>query len=479
LLFNSFEFGLFILPVLAAFLFVPANRRWLLLLAASLAFYATWNAYYLGILFAVSLVAFVSGPLIERSEGRRRKAWLALAVTLLLSPLALFKYSDFILDTGQSLLQLSGVGVELGAASLLAPLGISFFTFQLVSYCIDIYRGEFSPERSFLRLTLYPLYFPHLIAGPIVRAGALLPQFANIRRPPREKAVSGLRLFLWGLFKKVVVADRLAILADAAFDSPGAVTGVTAALAAYFFAFQIYLDFSGYTDMARGVSRLMGIELSENFRRPYLSASFGEFWSRWHITLSTWFRDYLYIPLGGNRVSAGRWAVNILAVFALSGLWHGSAWTFVTWGLFHGLAVLAERPVARAAGFLGVTRALPGPALRGLRVGIVFHVTVAGWVLFRSTSFEGAIDLFQAIFTRFNPGDVSEVSEIIGSFELALGVVGVLVIMGAELATELRGRSFFVSFPRPVRWSLYYAAFYLVALFPGSELSRKFIYFDF
>jgi alginate O-acetyltransferase complex protein AlgI len=318
------------------------------------------------------------------------------------------------------------------------------------------------------------MYFPHQIAGPIMRPAQLMPQFEAPKTPPYEILVSGFRLFLWGLFKKVFVADRLAVFVDAVYAAPDRHRGLGCILAFYFFAFQIYCDFSGYTDMALGVSRMLGIELCENFRRPYFSASLREFWTRWHISLSTWMRDYLYIPMGGNTLGPWHWAACIMAVFALSGLWHGASWTFVLWGVYHGALLIFER----AAGALVRLRPRlwPGEKLRhAVAMVATFHLVGFGWILFRAPDLPTAITMLSSLIGRGG----RNIYEIMPSGQLLLAEIGIIVVLIGDFAAERAVIKDFARLPLPLRWGLYYLAIFLVLLFPGSNEIRTFIYFQF
>jgi D-alanyl-lipoteichoic acid acyltransferase DltB (MBOAT superfamily) len=286
--------------------------------------------------------------------------------------------------------------------------------------------------------------------------------------------ISGLRLFLWGLFKKVFVADRLAVFVDAVYAAPDRYRGLGCVLAFYFFAFQIYCDFSGYTDMALGASRILGIELCENFRRPYFAASLREFWTRWHISLSTWMRDYLYIPLGGNRLGPARWAAAILAVFALSGLWHGASWTFVLWGLYHGTLLVIER-ATQWLFRLGARAALQSSIGRVAAIAATFHLTGVGWILFRSPNLTTAT----AMLTNLAGAGGHDITEIMSLAQLVLAAIGIAVVLGIDLLAERGLAGVFPRMPLPLRWAVYYAAIFAVLLFPGSSEIRTFIYFQF
>lgn len=474
MLFNSVLFFAFFGFVVIFVYLVPSRFRWIVLFIASVIFYSSWNYRYLVIIFAVASVAYAYGRLSERISVRQQQWALGASVALILLPLAFFKYANFILDNLHPVFTAFGLSQPERLTGLILPLGISFYTFQVLSYCLDVRSGRCPPHRSFFKLVLYPMYFPHQIAGPIMRPAQLLPQFDAPPRPDYDAIVSGLRLFLWGLFKKVFVADRLAVFVDGVYASPDHYRGVGCVLAFYFFAFQIYCDFSGYSDMALGASRILGIELCENFRRPYFAASLREFWTRWHISLSTWMRDYLYIPMGGNRVGPGRWAVNILAVFALSGLWHGASWTFVLWGVYHGALLVVER------GLEWFVPARLRPALEGNLTRIVaalvtFHLTCLGWVLFRAPD----LATVGAMLAGVTSEGGRAITEILPAAQLKLAALGIATVLSIDFLAELGVAAAFTRLPLPLRWGIYYAAIFLVLLFPGSNEIRTFIYFQF
>src|SRR3984885_7919477 len=336
MIFNSFHFLFFFLIVTTIYFLLPYNKRWILLLAASCYFYMAFIPIYILILGFTIVVDYFAGIYIENASGRRRKLFLVFSLIANIGVLAVFKYYNFINHNFSFLLQGFGLTNPIPYLSILLPIGLSFHTFQAMSYTIEVYRGKQKAERHFGIYSLYVMYFPQLVAGPIERPQNLLHQFHEKHRFDAERIQSGLTLALWGLFKKVVVADSLSIYVDAVYGASSHHSGATLLLATYFFAFTIYCDFSGYTDIARGVSRVYGIELMKNFDAPYFTLAIAEFWSRWHISLSTWFREYVYIPLGGNRVTLGRNFANLFFVFMLSGLWHGANWTFIVWGALHG-----------------------------------------------------------------------------------------------------------------------------------------------
>jgi alginate O-acetyltransferase complex protein AlgI len=474
MLFNSALFLFFFVGVAGVFYATPPRLRWVVLFAASIVFYASWDYRYLLIIFAIASVAYIFGHARQRLKGPSGRWALATAIVLILLPLAFFKYANFILANLAPGFDTLGLPLPGRISGLILPLGISFYTFQLLSYCIDVHTGRYQPRESFLKLVLYPMYFPHQIAGPIMRPAQLMPQFEAPATPPYEMLVSGFRQFLWGLFKKVFVADRLAVFVDAVYAAPEQHRGLGCILAFYFFAFQIYCDFSGYTDMALGASRMLGIELCENFRQPYFAASLREFWTRWHISLSTWMRDYLYIPMGGNELGPWRWTACILTVFTLSGLWHGASWTFVLWGVYHGILLVIER----AAGWFGKMRLHLGPKDkidRIIAIVTTFHLAGIGWILFRSPDLPTAAAVFRSI-TRTG-GD--NIYQIMPSGQILLAAIGILVVLTIDFLAEFGLTEGFGRLPLPLRWGLYYSAIFLVLLFPGSDEIRTFIYFQF
>jgi D-alanyl-lipoteichoic acid acyltransferase DltB (MBOAT superfamily) len=381
LIFQSLDYCVFLVAVLATYWLLPRRPQNLLLLAASYLFYGYVHPWFLLLILFSTAASYACARGIAELPGRRRLfLWTGVAANLAL--LGFFKYFHFFVDNLVALLQAVGIPAEGPALRVLLPVGISFFTFQAVSYVIDVYRGHFEARRSFLDVALFISFFPQLVAGPIERARHLLPQFEQERTFDGRRGLDGLMLLVWGFFKKLVIADNVAVIANKIFalqDVPFPLlwAGVFA------FAIQILADFSAYTDIARGTGKLFGINLIENFRHPYLAPNPAEFWRRWHISLSTWLRDYVYISLGGNRVTPRREVFNVMATFLLSGLWHGAAWNFVVWGGYHGLlVVLHHRLGARIAALF---RWLPGH--RALAVLWMFVLTNVGWLFFRESDF--------------------------------------------------------------------------------------------
>jgi alginate O-acetyltransferase complex protein AlgI len=381
-----------------------ARRGWqnAVTVAASYVFYAWWDWRFCSLMLISSLVDYWAGGALERLEDpRRRKLVLGLSLGVNLGMLGFFKYCNFFSENLAWLLGRIGLPLHLGTLQVILPVGISFYTFQTLSYTLDIYRRQFRPVRDFGAYMAFVSFFPQLVAGPIERASQLLPQFLAARRFSPERAWLGLRLILWGLFKKMVIADNLAAVVDGVYAAPGAHSGPVLLLATVGFAFQIYGDFSAYSDIAAGTAHLFGIDLMRNFAFPYFSRSVAEFWRRWHISLSTWFRDYVYIPLGGSRGTPGRMRLNVLATFALSGLWHGASWNFVVWGVLNGLGMLAVR-AGGGAGKAGPGQ-VPGgagawPGLGSLvRLLATFAFICLTWVFFRAATLGEALHVVRDI----------------------------------------------------------------------------------
>ncbi len=382
MLFNSAAFAVFLPCMLAVYWVLRGgSRRWALL-AGSYLFYSWWDWRFTSLLLISTIVDYSCGRAMERRREVGARKWI-LCVSLVtnLGILATFKYFGFFADSAAAMLGMFGVGADLPTLNVVLPMGISFYTFQTMSYSIDVYRGA-AAEKSLRDFAIFVACFPQLVAGPIMRAGDLLPQIKTEQKfADSDMAVGVYRLFR-GLFKKMVLADTLGVYVDEVFAAPQAFTGVSAWIALYAYAFQIYMDFSGYTDIALGVGRMFGLRLMENFDRPYLADSPRDFWRRWHISLSTWLRDYLYIPLGGSRRGRRRTVINLFVTMALGGLWHGAAWTFVTWGVFHGVLLGLQRAWGTVTGRIGLGWRWRVP--RELKIIVMFHLTCVGWLMFRA-----------------------------------------------------------------------------------------------
>ena len=385
--FNSIPFVFFFLIVTTAFFVTPHRYRWGLLSVASCYFYMYWNPWLIFmILFTVSIDFFTCLGMNESTTPMLRRAKLVLSLGANLGILAVFKYSNFFIQTVNDVGAMAHHPFGLALPNLILPIGISFHTFQAMSYTIDVFRGKIPVERHYGHYLLYVLFYPQLVSGPIERASHFLPQLNQVQEFEYRRVLQGFELMLWGFFKKCAIADTLADYVNPVYGDPQLHHGFPLLLGTYFFAFQIYCDFSGYTDIAIGAARVMGFDLRLNFNRPYIASSLAEFWHRWHISLSTWFRDYLYIPLGGNRVSTLRWSFNIMAVFMLSGLWHGASWTYVIWGAIHGGYQLVERAFKKVRGEV----AEASPWRRALGIGVTFNVVCLAWIFFRAPSLSTA-----------------------------------------------------------------------------------------
>ena len=448
MLFNSAAFAVFFPAVCLAYFATPHRLRWATLLVASCIFYMAFIPAYILVLFGLILVDYVAGLAIEASTGHRRRAMLGLSLVANIGILTAFKY------------------FHVGGWAL--PLGLSFHTFQSMSYTIEVFRGHVPAERHLGRYALYVMFFPQLVAGPIERPAHLLPQFLERHRFDPAEAADGLKLVAWGLFKKIVVADGLSTAVDSVYSLPSAHHAPSVALATLFFAAQIYGDFSGYSDIAIGCAQVLGFRLVTNFRRPYLSRSIREFWSRWHISLSTWFRDYLYIPLGGNRVGAPHWAFNILITFLISGLWHGANWTFVVWGGLHGCYMLVGRATAPLRARVRVPAAV--------QIAVTIVLVSIGWIFFRAASVGDALTLLSRLgdWSRF---DIDSLGLTRG--QLLVWCLLIASLFGVEASSSSDDVRVLVSGrPAWVRWAAYYGLV-TATLLLGTFSEAKFIYFQF
>lgn len=346
MLFNSFSYAVFVPIIFIIYWFMPHRFRWVLLLAASYYFYMSWNPKYIILILATTFISYITGIVIEQTENKlQKKVYLVLSVIFCMGILFIFKYFNFFIENLSSVLDIFTIKMHPITLKLLLPVGISFYTFQTMSYVIDVYRGDVQAEKHFGYYAAFISFFPQLVAGPIERTSNLLPQIKREQKFSEQKAFDGLKLMLWGYYKKLVVADTLAPYVDKVYNQLELYQGFSLMIVVFFFSLQIYCDFSGYSDIAIGTARLFGIDLIKNFDAPYFSKSVKEFWRRWHISLSTWFKDYVYIPLGGNRRGVKRHLINMMVVWFLTGLWHGAAWNFVLWGLYYGILLILEKYV--------------------------------------------------------------------------------------------------------------------------------------
>ncbi len=486
MLFNSVIYALF-LPVVLALYFlcgrIGLRVQNFFLLCASYVFYGWWDWRFLALLFGSTLNDYLVGlGLGAINNPSRRRALLLMSIVVNLGILGFFKYFNFFAQSLAASFARAGVVVDMPTLKVILPVGVSFYTFQALTYTISVYRRTIEPTREPVAFFAYVAFFPQLVAGPIERAGHLLPQFMRPRHVDAQAFARGLKQILWGLFCKIVVADNCAVVANAVFNSTGVLPGSVALVGAFFFAFQIYADFSGYSHIALGSARLMGFELMQNFATPYFSQTIPEFWHRWHISLSTWFRDYVYIPLGGNRRGKARQAFNLLLTFTLSGLWHGANSTFIVWGFLNGLyslpRVFIGDPLARPAAARTAAVRLPVIAFRML---LTFSLVVIAWIFFRAADFEAAHRMLSAIFSSTliaNPASFLRTLGVLQATLYAAAAVGLLLMF----EWPQRAKPFALDFATPVpalRWLGYTAVVALVLILRYTGSTLDFIYFQF
>jgi len=475
MLFNSIEFVLF-LPIVFFLYWFVANRsvsgRNILVIIASYVFYGWWDWRFLSLIVLSSVVDFVVGRQMGQTEDdRRRKTLLMISVFVNLGLLGFFKYYNFFIASFIDAFATLGVTMQASSLNIILPVGISFYTFQTLSYTIDVYRKQLEPTHDPLAFFAFVSFFPQLVAGPIERATNLLPQFYTLKKFDYQQAKDGTRQVLWGLFKKVVIADNCALAANEIFNNYETLPASTLVLGVIFFAFQIYCDFSGYSDIAIGVARMFGFKLMRNFAYPYFSRDIGEFWRRWHISLSTWFRDYLYIPLGGSRGSDWMRFRNVMAIFIVSGFWHGANWTFIVWGALNGLYFLPLMLRGKNRQNMGVTsegRILPS-LKEFLQISLTFALTCLAWVFFRAES------VTHAVYYIANMADVSLLS-VPGHLRV-LPFIFVLILI-EWLQRDKQHPLEIESLTRPLRWGIYYVLLFAILYYKPNEII-DFIYFQF
>ncbi len=464
----------------------------MLLLGASCYFYMAFVPVYILILGFTIVIDYIAGIVIENAEGKKKRIYLIISLISNIGVLAVFKYYNFIIENLSQLLSTIGLNNNLPYLSILLPIGLSFHTFQAMSYTIEVYRGHQRAERHFGIYSLYVMFYPQLVAGPIERPQNILHQFYEKKIFDYHRVTDGLKLMLWGLFKKVVIADRLAIFVNQVYDQPHDYQGISLITATIFFTFQIYCDFSGYSDIAIGAAKVMGIELMQNFNRPYFSKSISEFWKRWHISLSSWFKDYLYIPLGGNKVVKWRWYYNLFIVFLISGLWHGANWTYIIWGALHGFyLIFAIVSYNFRHQFMNKLRLNKFPIfLTTIQVISTFCLVSFAWIFFRAKNMNDAMYISTHVFTNIQ----EQVVQIISNKQqerqqlLYLGqtstvfIIAIAAIVFMELI-HLKQRNSSIrevisNKPLVVRWGIYVIGI-IALLLLGVYDHTQFIYFQF
>ncbi len=480
MLFNSVHFAFFFLIAAVLLAVTPARHRWIPLLAASYYFYASWRAEHLLVLVGATLATYLAALGMSACVypgAKKTILWVCLIVNI--GTLFFFKYFNFFSRSLNEALHAWNIFADVPIVDIVLPIGISFYLFQSTGYVVDVYRGRVRPERHLGRFALFVAFWPQILAGPIGRAEQLLPQFKQAHGFDYQRVVRGLRLMLWGLFKKVVIADHLAVYVGQVYGQLETYRGFPLIFAAVFYTLQIYCDFSGYTDMARGSARIMGFELMENFSRPYFAKSMREFWQRWHISLSSWFRDYVYIPLGGRRVAPWRWYANLMITFTLSGLWHGANWTFVIWGAIHGGCLVLEYVSggfqARLADKLFRNKNSVGH--KAVQAGITLSLICLAWVFFRSDT---VADAFYWIghMVVLDPNQIGV--SIVSPSSFLLSILLILILMAVDLK-ERRTRlyTYLERWPLAVRWAVYTLATWAVAIATIFGVRQEFIYFQF
>ncbi len=479
MLFNSLQFAVFFPAVTALYFALPHRLRWVLLLAASCVFYMAFIPAYVLILVITILIDYAAAIWIEGAEGTARRRYLLYSIVSTCLVLAVFKYFNFLNTNVGAAARWIGWQYPIGVVHIILPIGLSFHTFQSLSYVIEVYRGRQKAERHLGIYALYVMFYPQLVAGPIERPQNLLWQFREKHQLRYDNLVEGLKQMTIGFFKKLVIADRLAILVNSVYADPTRHGGGTLLLATVAFAYQIYCDFSGYSDIAIGAARVMGFRLMQNFDRPYAARSVAEFWQRWHISLSTWFRDYLYIPMGGNRVNRVRWCLNVMVTFVVSGLWHGANWTYVAWGALNGLYLVGGRLLApwgrRCRLALGFRD--DHPLVACIQTGVTFGLILLAWTVFRSRT------LADAGYVIGHLWDLSNLSlSAVDGFragDLLIAVVGILVLEAGQYVAARGWMGVYLPrLPIGIRWVLYYSLISAI-IWLGIFRSHEFIYFQF
>jgi alginate O-acetyltransferase complex protein AlgI len=469
LLFNSIEFIVFFGLIFVLYWLGPLKWRWVLLLAASYFFYMSWEPIYIVlILISTAIDYFLCRYMTGTDDARLKKIGLTTSIILNLSLLFSFKYLGFFQQLMQEIFHSFGAVYHASPLQIILPVGISFYTFQTISYSIDVYRGNLPAERHFGKFALFVSFFPQLVAGPIERAGDLLPQVKRHDiKLQSEDLRDGILMFLWGLFKKVVVADHAAMFVDNYYASYSHQSGGFLLFATYMFAVQIYCDFSGYSDMAIGIARMLGIRLMDNFKTPYFSPSMTSFWRNWHVSLSTWLKDYLYIPLGGNKGNTFRTSLNLMTTMVLGGLWHGANWTFIVWGALNGFFLAIEKLLHKLFRPRGLF-------MKGISIFIVFHLVCLGWIFFRSQTIAQALIIIEKIIHL----QIFDLYFMIADNRFSSAILGTLLMLFIELQIPFQPFTALRKKPLVYRYTLYIIIATSVLLL-GVSGGAQFIYFQF
>ncbi|MBS1752198.1 MAG: MBOAT family protein [Bacteroidetes bacterium] len=492
MLFNSLQFLIFFPVVTTLYFLLPHRYRWMLLLLASCIFYMAFIPIYILILVVTIVIDYLAGIYIEKSEGRKRKHFLILSIISTCLVLFIFKYFNFFNDNFRSIAQALDLRYPINVINIILPIGLSFHTFQSLSYVVEVYKGRQKAEKNFGIYSLYVMFYPQLVAGPIERPQNLLHQFYEKHDFEYNRVVDGLKQMAWGFFKKVVIADRVSVVVNQVYNHPANYQGLPLIIATFLFAVQIYCDFSGYSNIAIGAAKVMGFKLMTNFDRPYFSKSISEFWKRWHISLSTWFRDYLYIPLGGNRVSKPRWYFNLFITFLVSGLWHGANWTFVIWGGLHGayliLAIQTQKFRNKITSAFGISKT--SFLQKSQQILFTLVLVIFAWIFFRANNLKDAIYIVTHLFSNFdelmkNWHNVNFLKGYLSGLGISMSefyriVIFLLILFVVEV---IQGRLNIINYlnqrPGVVRWSIYYLMIILIIFFGAFNQVQQFIYFQF
>ncbi len=481
MLFSTAAFAVFMAVVFICYWLIPHKYRWIFILAANAWFYISYDVRYLAVILVTMAASYICGILMGNGDDiHKRKIIMITGILTTLSLLLVFKYLNFALYTISKILNKFSIPMQETTLKLIMPVGISFYTFMAVGYIVDVYKGRTEPVRHFGKYAIFVSFFPNISSGPIERAGHFIPQIDKEKSFDYDSVVYGARLLMLGMIKKVVIADMMVKYVDAVFNKVPERHGICFAWATLLYTFEIYCDFSGYSDMAVGVARMLGFELTGNFRQPYLASSIKEFWGRWHISLSTWFRDYVYIPLGGNRCKKARRDLNLLITFLLSGLWHGASWTFVLWGGIHGMAQIIENRIKEA---IGLTRdkekTLSGP-VKLLLTLLTFCIVSYAWMFFRANSISEAFYIVRSMFSDFNLRDAMAQMTMSNKSVIKTGAAIILLLIydhfneRGDLLMKMN------KMKAPVRFVIYVlSAILVIALKTHNTEAQEFIYFKF
>lgn len=499
--FNSYDFLLFFPLVLMVYFIIPAKIRYIWLLISSYFFYMCWNPKYAILIAFSTVVTYLCGLILEKAnfledeekKRKNKKLCIFAGIVINLAVLFVFKYTGFLMDSLNSLFSFLNITLIERSFDIILPVGISFYTFQALGYIIDVYRGDTKAEKNILKYALFVSFFPQLVAGPIERSNQLITQLNQIDKVKiwdTKRMANGAVLMLWGYFQKMVIADRVAILVNQVYDNYADYGATAFLLASLFFAVQIYCDFGSYSNIAIGAAQIMGINLMENFRAPYLATSISDFWRRWHISLSTWFKDYLYIPLGGNRCTKGKKYFNIMVVFLASGLWHGAAWNYVFWGGLHGVyQVLGDLLKPMKNKFYQKFRV--NTSARSFRLGqiiVTFILVDFAWIFFRAPSFTNAIDMMKNAILHIDPWTLFNggiYSWGLNETEFWIAILSIILLMTLDTIKTVRKGSLRETFFRqsiPFRWIVYICAgciLFLFGIYGPQFTAQEFIYFQF